>query len=311
MGRRGRLTTHPSPTAARKPRRDGGDVCGRLCPWFSTSSPVSWPGRRRFTLGVPRAVTISADGGRVLFLRTNGGEDPGQPPVAPRPDRRSEGKGEAASSCCRPDRLLERAGSGEVPEAERIRRERARELAAGIVAYSADEALPHRSRSRSTASSGSCDVPAPGHPPALPRPVPTAGPGDRTAHRPHRPASRVRHRRRAARRRARTTARQPGARRARARRRHLRPRRTRRGRVHVPVPRLLVGTGRPSAAGRPGRQRAGPAVVDRRPRQPAKSRRARSATRPPGPPTPTSPRTCSGSTAPGPSSPGTARRSST
>jgi dipeptidyl-peptidase-4 len=25
---------------------------------------------RRFTLGVPRAVTVSRDGGRVLFLRT-------------------------------------------------------------------------------------------------------------------------------------------------------------------------------------------------------------------------------------------------
>src|SRR6202034_936718 len=31
---------------------------------------------RRFTLGVPRATTISADGQRVLFLRTGGGEDP-------------------------------------------------------------------------------------------------------------------------------------------------------------------------------------------------------------------------------------------
>jgi dipeptidyl-peptidase 4 len=31
---------------------------------------------RRFSLGVPRAVTISVDGGRVLFLRTSGGEDP-------------------------------------------------------------------------------------------------------------------------------------------------------------------------------------------------------------------------------------------
>jgi hypothetical protein len=31
---------------------------------------------RRFTLGVPRAVTVSRDGGQVLFLRTRGGEDP-------------------------------------------------------------------------------------------------------------------------------------------------------------------------------------------------------------------------------------------
>lgn len=31
---------------------------------------------RRFSLGVPRAVTVSRDDGRVLFLRTRGGEDP-------------------------------------------------------------------------------------------------------------------------------------------------------------------------------------------------------------------------------------------
>jgi dipeptidyl-peptidase 4 len=31
---------------------------------------------RRFTLGVPGAVTISRDGGRLLFLRTRSGEDP-------------------------------------------------------------------------------------------------------------------------------------------------------------------------------------------------------------------------------------------
>jgi len=31
---------------------------------------------RCFTLGVPRSVTISADGRRALFLRSKGGEDP-------------------------------------------------------------------------------------------------------------------------------------------------------------------------------------------------------------------------------------------
>jgi dipeptidyl-peptidase-4 len=31
---------------------------------------------RYLALGVPRAVTVSRDGGRVLFLRTRGGEDP-------------------------------------------------------------------------------------------------------------------------------------------------------------------------------------------------------------------------------------------
>lgn len=87
-----------------------------------------------FTLGIPRAVTVSRDGGRVLFLRTRGGEDPvtclwGL-------DLADGGTGR--------ERLLAdpaapwHFGPGDVPEAERVRRERARELATGIVAYSAD-----------------------------------------------------------------------------------------------------------------------------------------------------------------------------
>src|SRR5712691_3831237 len=89
---------------------------------------------RRFTLGVPRAVTVSRDGGRVLFLRTRGGEDPVT--CLWRLDLADGGGGR--------ERLLAdpaaswNFGPGDVPEAERVRRERERELAAGIVAYSAD-----------------------------------------------------------------------------------------------------------------------------------------------------------------------------
>lgn len=89
---------------------------------------------RRFTLGVPRAVTISRDGGRVLFLRTQGGEDPLTCLWAL--DRADGGAGR--------ERLLAdpagtwNSGAGDVPEEERVRRERARELAGGIVSYSAD-----------------------------------------------------------------------------------------------------------------------------------------------------------------------------
>jgi dipeptidyl-peptidase-4 len=89
---------------------------------------------RRFTLGVPRAVTVSQDGGRVLFLRTRGSEDPvtclwGL---------------DLADGAGGRERLLAdpaapwNSGPGDVPEAERVRRERARETSAGIVAYSAD-----------------------------------------------------------------------------------------------------------------------------------------------------------------------------
>ena len=91
---------------------------------------------RYFTLGVPRAVTVSRDGGRVLFLRTRGGEDPvsclWRLDLADGGGRRERLAADPAAPW--------NYGPGDVPEAERVRRERARETAAGIVAYSADEA---------------------------------------------------------------------------------------------------------------------------------------------------------------------------
>jgi dipeptidyl-peptidase-4 len=87
---------------------------------------------RRFTLGVPRAVTISRDGERVVFLRTSGGEDPvTRLWLLNLPDGRGE-------ELLADPTATWNARPGEVPEAERVRRERARERAAGIVAYSAD-----------------------------------------------------------------------------------------------------------------------------------------------------------------------------
>jgi dipeptidyl-peptidase 4 len=96
-----------------------------------TAFPRQFARTQRFTLGVPRAFTISPAGDRVLFLRTRGGEDP---------------------VCCLwllaggQERLLVDPLSlgGEardLPEAERVRRERARERASGVVAYSADAAV--------------------------------------------------------------------------------------------------------------------------------------------------------------------------
>jgi dipeptidyl-peptidase-4 len=65
------------------------------------------------------------------------------------------------------------AGSGEAPEAERIRRERARERSVGIVAYSADADC----RSVAFALGGQLWVLRVGEGTAgVPRPVPTAGP---------------------------------------------------------------------------------------------------------------------------------------
>ena len=93
--------------------------------------PRQLAGTRRFTLGVPHAVTVSRDGGRVLFLRTRGGEDPvtcvWRMDLA---DGRERLLADPAASW--------HSGTDDVPEAERVRRERARELSDGIVAYSAD-----------------------------------------------------------------------------------------------------------------------------------------------------------------------------
>ena len=80
---------------------------------------------RRFSLGVPRAVTISPDGECVLFVRTGGGEDPvGRLWLLDLAgDHGIEGGGEQLLA---DPTASWNVGSGEVPEAERIRRERAR-----------------------------------------------------------------------------------------------------------------------------------------------------------------------------------------
>ena len=88
---------------------------------------------RRFTLGLPRAFRISPDGVRVVYLRTQGGDDPvtclwlldlggGQSRLVA--DPRTLGGDEE-----------------DLPPQERARRERVREQAGGIVAYATDTDL--------------------------------------------------------------------------------------------------------------------------------------------------------------------------
>ncbi|WP_113704144.1 prolyl oligopeptidase family serine peptidase [Nonomuraea lactucae] len=88
---------------------------------------------RRFTLGVPRHFTVSPDGGTVFFLRTRGGDDPVSCLWAL---DLATGREHLLV-----DPLTLQAGAGEElsPE-ESTRRERARELSSGIVAYAADSA---------------------------------------------------------------------------------------------------------------------------------------------------------------------------
>ncbi|HEY3925813.1 MAG TPA: prolyl oligopeptidase family serine peptidase [Acidothermaceae bacterium] len=88
----------------------------------------------RFTLGRPRGFTVSPDGARVLFLRSRGGTD-----------RVTclwsyEVASGAEALLADPIELLT-TGLDSLPDAERARRERAREQAAGIVGYSTDAAF--------------------------------------------------------------------------------------------------------------------------------------------------------------------------
>jgi dipeptidyl-peptidase-4 len=85
----------------------------------------------RFTLGRPRGFSVSPDGARVLFLRSRGGTDRATCLWS------YEIAAGADLLLADPIELLA-AGLDSLPDAERARRERAREQAAGIVAYSTD-----------------------------------------------------------------------------------------------------------------------------------------------------------------------------
>jgi len=91
---------------------------------------------RRFTLGVPRDVQVSADGERIAFLRSPSGEDPA---TALWVRDRSGGTERLVVGAGDARLLLE--GPGEETAQERSRRERRREQASGIVAYSVDADL--------------------------------------------------------------------------------------------------------------------------------------------------------------------------
>ena len=88
----------------------------------------------RFTLGVPRSLSVSPDGSRVLFVRTASGTSRSGALWA-----YDVGTGEERL-VAEPEQLL--GGSDEVLSVEeRARRERSRESAAGIVSYATDEAV--------------------------------------------------------------------------------------------------------------------------------------------------------------------------
>ena len=85
---------------------------------------------RRFTLGVPRAFRVSPDGSRVAFLRSAGGADPVTCLWV-----LDVGSGRERLVA---DPRAMHADTEDLTPAERARRERVREVAGGVVAYSTD-----------------------------------------------------------------------------------------------------------------------------------------------------------------------------
>jgi dipeptidyl-peptidase 4 len=96
------------------------------------SFPRQYARTQRLTLGEPRDVTVSADGRRVVFLRSRGGDD----------QVNCLWVADAATGDERlvADPLELLADHDELPPEERDRRERQRESAGGITAYATDAA---------------------------------------------------------------------------------------------------------------------------------------------------------------------------
>ncbi|QIQ02845.1 prolyl oligopeptidase family serine peptidase [Streptomyces liangshanensis] len=104
------------------------------------SFPRQYARTQRFTLGAPRAFTVSPDGARVVFLRSADGTDRVNRLWVLDLDGGTAGGGPAERVAADPATLL--AGATERLSAEeRARRERSREGSAGIVGYAADSAV--------------------------------------------------------------------------------------------------------------------------------------------------------------------------
>ncbi|MFJ8695753.1 S9 family peptidase [Streptomyces roseolilacinus] len=87
---------------------------------------------RRFSLGVPGRFTVSPDGARVLFVRTGSGTDP---------VGRLWSFRDGAERLLADPAALGGPGDDELPEEERVRRERARVTSSGITGYATDRAV--------------------------------------------------------------------------------------------------------------------------------------------------------------------------
>ena len=99
---------------------------------MTESFPRQQARTRGFRLGVPRAFQVSADGGRVTFLRSRAGDDP--------VTCLWEADTVTGAERLVADPRALGADEENLPPEERARRERVRETAAGIVAYATDRA---------------------------------------------------------------------------------------------------------------------------------------------------------------------------
>lgn len=109
---------------------------------MTSTPPLSFPRQsartQRFTLGAPRAFTVSPDGSRVVFLRSVSGTD--RTGLLWVLDLDGDGGTPRERPAADPRELL--GGSAEELSAqERARRERSREGSAGIVGYAVDRAV--------------------------------------------------------------------------------------------------------------------------------------------------------------------------
>ncbi|WP_314171922.1 S9 family peptidase [Streptomyces winkii] len=101
---------------------------------MATTFPRQYARTQRFTLGAPRAFTVSPDGSRVVFLRSREGTDRANLLWVRDPS------GAREYAAADPAELLGGAEE-ELSAEERARRERSREGSAGIVGYAADKAV--------------------------------------------------------------------------------------------------------------------------------------------------------------------------
>jgi len=101
---------------------------------MSDSFPRQYARTQRLTLGEPRNLVVAADGRHVLFARSRAGDDPVNCLWALDPATGRE------RLLVDPLELLGAADDEQLPAAERARRERMREGAAGITSYATDAA---------------------------------------------------------------------------------------------------------------------------------------------------------------------------